>query len=50
MRKLIARWLFIFATFNIYLASLVEEAETAAMLVWLYKDLMAGAREALKGD
>jgi hypothetical protein len=47
MKKLLARWFFTFATFNIWIASLIEETETAAMLVWLYKDLIAGARETL---
>jgi hypothetical protein len=47
MRKLFARWFFAFATFNIWIASLIDEAETSALLAWFYTDLIKGAKETL---
>jgi hypothetical protein len=47
MKRIIARWFFMFATVNIYIASLIEEKETAALLVFLYKDVIEGAKKAL---
>jgi hypothetical protein len=48
MRKLLVRWFFVFATFNIWIASLIEETETAAMLVWFYEDMVSGAKEIIR--
>ena len=40
MKKLLARWFFALAVFNIWIASLIEETETAVMLVWLFRYMM----------
>lgn len=45
MKKLLARFLFAFATFIIWIAALIDEVETSALLAWLYTDLIKGAKE-----
>jgi hypothetical protein len=47
IRMMLSRWIFFLGMSCVYLASLLDETETAGMLAYFYRDLIASAKASL---